>query len=477
MRRTLLLLAALCLAAPAGAALPDLPELGDTSSAILSPRQEELLGRAWLGAFRARVKTLDDPELTAYLEELLGELKGPAGLGESELTLVLVNNPALNAFAVPGGVVGVHTGLFRYAEDEDELAAVLAHELAHLRQRHFARRLEAGRANAVTALAGMLAGLVLAATVGGDAGMAAITMGQAAALESNLRYSREHEQEADRLGLEILKRTGRDPAAVPRMFERMLAATRYTGSRPPEYLLTHPLTERRLADARARLHALGEPPHRPHSERYAFLRARALLWLDGNLLESVRRFRAELAASGGDAARYGLALALSGNGEHAAAARELAPLLAARPADLTLRLAAVELAYNRGDSREALALVESLAAEHPGYYPCERYRAKILLRLGRTGEAQAVLERLSRARPADPQVWFELAETAGLAGDILGVHRARAQYFRLTGAYDEARKQLLYAKRLAAADRRETALLEEALREVEEEAKRARELL
>jgi predicted Zn-dependent protease len=179
-----------------------LPRLGDTVSGIVSKRQEYELGRTWLKAFRSRVREHDDPLMQEYLEQLLYDLATYSDLEDPRLELVIVNNASMNAFAVPGGVVGFHTGVFAFAEKEDQMASVLAHELAHLSQRHFARGLEAQRASSMVTLAGLLGSLVLAATAGGDAGMAAITATQALAMDSRLRYSRSNEQEADRIGLE-----------------------------------------------------------------------------------------------------------------------------------------------------------------------------------------------------------------------------------------------------------------------------------
>src|SRR5690606_33955460 len=171
------------------------------------------------------------------------------------------------AFAAPGGVVGAHTGLFRFAESEDQLASVMAHELAHLSQRHFARRVENQRASSVGTMAGLLAGIILAATVGGDAGMAAIATTQAAALDSALRYSRQNEQEADRIGIETLYRSGRDPRAGSAMSERMLPAPGYTGQRPPQFPPPPPLPESRVAEARGRINT-SPARHYPASAQY-----------------------------------------------------------------------------------------------------------------------------------------------------------------------------------------------------------------
>ena len=455
----------------------DLPVLGDTSSAMISPQQEYELGRAWLGAFRSRVKTLDDPELQLYLENLLFDLAEHSDLHDHRLELVIINNPNLNAFAVPGGVVGVHTGLFRFADTEDQLASVLAHELAHLSQRHFARSLQNNKANTVGTMAGLLAGIILAATVGGDAGMAAMTMGQAAALENQLRYSRQNEQEADRIGIKTLYEAGHNPTAASAMFERMLAATRYTGQRPPEFLLTHPLTEKRIADAQSRARAYPGRQY-PLQPSYHYMRARAELWLDNNPRKSINRFSNELTGftQSAMASRYGLALAQSRNGDDDKASDTLAPLLEAEPRNLVFQLAAVELDHNAGNFEDSLARIEELTPLHGGNYALQRYKAETLLKLGRTQAAEQTLEALSKQRPRDPEVWYQLAEISGLAGDIVGVHKARAEYYILIGVYDKARQQLTYAKRLVDNDYRESAVLTTRIAEVDKLMERAKQL-
>lgn len=455
----------------------NLPVLGDTTSAIISPEQEYELGRAWLGAFRSRVKTLDDPQLQSYLESLVYDLAQHSQLNDFRLEVIIINNPTLNAFAVPGGVIGVHTGLFRYAESEYQLASVLSHELAHLSQRHFARSLENRKASSVGTMAGLLTGIILAATVGADAGMAAMSMTQAAALQSSLRYSRQNEQEADRLGIQTLYESGRDPAAVSEMFERMLAATRYTGQRPPEFLLTHPLTEKRVGDARARV---GNYPLRqyPVKPQYHFMRSRAVLWMDGNPAKSAQSFKSEMegVSASRDASTYGLALAYSMMGKHQQARNLLTPLLDKEPGNFSLRLAEIELAENRGDYSTALEQISSLEGMHGKDYALQRYKADILMKAANYQGSETILESLSRQRPHDPEVWYQLAEVSGLAGDIVGVHKARAEYFVLIGVYDKAREQLTYAQRMVSNDFRESAILRTRLEELDKLIKRSEEL-
>lgn len=451
----------------AGATDVKLPSLGDSASGVVSSRQERELGRTWLQMFRSRVPDFSDPQLQYYLEQLLADVASYSELEDQRLELITVNNPTMNAFAVPGGIVGVHTGLFRYAENEHQLASVLSHELAHLSQRHFARNLERQRANAIPTYAGLLAGLILAATVSGEAGMAAMSATQAASIQSSLRYSRENEQEADRQGMETMVRAGRDPSAVASMFERMLAATRYTGQRPPEYLLTHPLSEQRVADARNRLHKYPQRQY-PDNIEYHLMRARALIAMDKNPQNSVKRFQSELKghSQSPQASRYGLALAHSAASESAQASATLESLLLEEPERLTYQLAAVTIDREAGRYQQALDRLHALAPAYPGSYPVQMELAETLLKADRYGDSEQVLENLARQRPGDPIVWYELAETSGLAGNIPMVHKARAEYFILMGVFDKAREHLGYAQKLVRQDFKQSAIITQRLRDI-----------
>ncbi len=454
-----------------------LPLLGDATSGIVSHQQEYELGRAWLQMFRSRVPTLDDPQLKAYLEQLTFKLATHSQLTDRRLELIVINNPTMNAFAVPGGVVGTHTGLFMYAQSEDQLASVLSHELAHLSQRHFARRLANQKANSVTSMAGLLAGLILAATVGGDAGMAAMTASQAAAMDRSLRFSRQNEQEADRIGMDTLHQSGMDPNGVARMFDRMLAATRYTGHHPPEFLLTHPLTESRIADARNRVRKYPAKQY-PENIEYHLMRARALMAIDNNPQRSLKRFQSELEgdSSSPSAARYGQVLALTALGNHEQAWTSLSPLLETEPNRLTYQLAAAAIERARGDHGSALKRLNGLHRDHPDSYPLLAELSEAYLAANRYHDAEQVLEKLARWRPTDPHIWFQLAEISGLAGDIPGVHMARAEYFILTGIYDKARQQLGYASKLVARDFKRSAIISQRLRDIDAMEKDARTL-
>lgn len=424
----------------------ELPLLGDSSSSIFSLQKEHTLGRAWLRVFRSQVKTIDDPQLQDYVEELTHKLATYSELKDRRLDVVIVNNPTINAFAVPGGVMGIHNGLLLEAETEAQFASVLSHELGHLSQRHFARSVEAQQRNYLPNMAGLLASVILAATVGGDAGLAAITATQAASLQSQLRYSRLHEQEADRTGMQTMLKANMDPNAAAAMFEIMQRAARYSGTRPPEFLLTHPVTESRISDATNRARQYPKKMY-TENEHFQLMRARVELSFINNSAEAVNRFRAKVAADSRyhNADEYGLVLALTTNGNLAEAQQRLNKLIAVAPTELSYTLAQADIYIAAENTKKAIELLSNSLSITPNNHPLTMALAQALLKDNQPYKAEEILKEHSKHKPNDPSVWYLLAETHGLAGDIVGVHLARAEYFVLNGALDLATKQLGYA--------------------------------
>ena len=427
---------------PAVASEFNLPSLGDTSSSIMSREQEYQLGRAWLSMLRGSVRTLEDPLLKDYIEGHVFGLAETSQLDDRRLTFVAIDSPQLNAFAAPGGIIGVNGGLFLHAHTEAEFASVMAHELAHLSQRHFARGLQHQQQNRIPLMTAMLASVILAASGGGDAGFAALASTQAAAIQEQRRFSRQNEQEADRIGLLNLQQAGFDPNAMPEMFERLAKLSRFSRT-PPEFLLTHPVNQSRIADSRNRAGQLSNDG-RQDSLYYQMMRARVQLFYEDSPGLAAQRFRALLDEHQGEhaAARYGLALALIRSGQADEAAQELDPLLAQHPDNIAVQLAKVELDSSQGHQNEALARLDNLLKTRPDSYPLLNAKADILLRQRDYTGAERVTDRLARLRPEDPDVWYLVSEIRGLAKNILGVHQARAEYFMLAGDLDQADQQL-----------------------------------
>ncbi|KZX60487.1 hypothetical protein A3709_11840 [Halioglobus sp. HI00S01] len=430
-----------------------LPDFGEGNAVSLN--QEYMLGRAWLMQFRRQAPLLADPLLQDYIEELIFRLAQTSQLRERRLEVVMVDNATINAFAVPGGVIGVHGGLLLAAENEAQVASVLGHELAHLSQRHFSRSRENAAVTQKKALLGMLGGLVAAAAGGGsDLGVAAVAGSQAAAQGESLRYSRQHEQEADRVGMQNLVAAGYDPNATAGMFEVMQAESRKYGSRPPEFLLTHPLTERRIADARNRA---GQYPRRMYQDNPDFhlMRARVALTQLEDPAEAVAHFRKQRKESHGAeavAAQYGLVLALTRNGETAEARTLLKPMREFKPSSIPYGLAGADIALQEERFEDAVATLQRGLELVPGNHPITIQLAKTYFKAGRYTEADELLTAHAEVKPTNATLWYWLAEVQGLAGNVYGVHQSRAQYYFLNGAMPPALEQIDLALKLAPND-------------------------
>ena len=446
-----------------------LPNLGESSTSLFSPEQEYQLGRAWLRMFRSQAPTIDDPLLQDYLEDLIYRLVTHSELQDRRIEIVIVDNPVINAFAVPGGVIGIHTGLLTYAQSEDELATVLAHEIAHLSQRHFSRRIENQQKQQPLTMAGLLASAVLIATTGG-AGLAAMTATQAAALDAQLRYSRAAEQEADRIGMQTMARAGMDPHAAPLMFERMLQGSRYSsGNRIPEFMRTHPLSESRISDTRNRARKYPVVQREP-SLSYQLMRARMQVHHADTPQRAAGMFRDSLEGTpiSEDGARYGLALALIEAGQPVQAQVELDKLLAEHPTRIEFVIAQAELDMSINEAQSATRLLQQELKLYPGNHALTMAYARALLMNDQAYIAEEVLLEQSHLRPDDPGLWYLLAEVQGLSGNIAGLHQARAEYFILNGVFDEAERQLNYAMKLSKSDYHTSAKISQRLRDISE---------
>jgi|TARA_B110000879_G_scaffold120311_1_gene159682 predicted Zn-dependent protease len=474
---TLTIIALVLIVMPTESANIKLPLLGDASSSGISQKKEYELGRAWLKAYRSRINEHHDPLLTNYLEQLIYRLASRSNLKDRRLELIVINNPTLNAFAVPGGVIGVHTGLFLFAKSEDQISSVLAHEIAHLSQRHFSRRLDRQKKTHIGSMAGLLASLVLAATLGSDAGMAGLGATQAMGRNNSLRYSRQNEQEADRLGLQTMIAAGMNPEAMSTMFEEMLKLTRYTGSKVPEFLRSHPLTQNRVVDARNRINQL-EAKKYPDNFEFHLMRARAIIAVNKNASVSLNFFEHELKddSKNSQASLYGMLLSYIDLGDYSKAKDSVDRLIKISPNQLPYKMAEIDIYRKQEKYDIAIKKTKALLKYQPASYPLRMSLAETYLKFNRFLESERLLDSLAVTHPGNPEVWFLLAEIRGLAGNISGVHKARAAYFTLTGVFDQARDQLLYARKLLIHDYKQTLIIDQQLKDLNKLKKRMESL-
>lgn len=434
----------------------NLPELGDISSATISLEEEKKLGRQWLQSLRSSAPIVEDTLIQSYAESLLRRLAETSELQDRDLTIVVLLDQAINAFAVPGGIIGINTGLLVQARSEGELAAVLTHELAHLSQRHHSRRIKSSRISSIAGLVLILSSILATASGGStDAGIAAIYAGTAALQANQLSFSRRDEREADRIGMRNLVRANYHPLNASRMFETLNNSG--STSRPPEYLITHPYTENRIADMRARAQQLQDS----NSGNWMFDRPifqiismRAQLLESPPLQETLLQYEFELKnASGTDrlALIYGLAYLYSKSGNADKALRLIDDLgkLDSSGVATAFALLRGEILLNSGRNAEALAWLNHQNNLQTNHYALTALHAKALTANRQYDEAEQQMRTLRTLHADKPLVWQQLAEMQLLVGDTLAYHRSSARYEELSGRYLRALKHLKEALRIA----------------------------
>ncbi|SEL14901.1 M48 family metalloprotease [Halomonas daqiaonensis] len=423
-----------------------LPSLTGSDSQAISG-EEYRLGRAWLRQFRARAPQWQDAIAQDYVESLVARLLPHSGLGNARTAVVLVESRLLNAFAVPGGIIGVNAGLLAFAEREAELASVVAHELGHLAQRHYARGQARAEQTQIPAMAAMLAGMLIAAGGGGDAGIAAAMGSQAAVIQDQLSYSRRFEQEADRVGLQAMADAGYQPSAMVTMFRAMQRMVSLQGGNPPEFLLTHPVTESRISDTQARAEQITVAAPREGDLQYQLVRARALLTIhDRDPQQASTRLTQDQVPE--TARRYLDALINARAGQTDRALKELDALTRSQPDLAMLPASAAQVAFEADRIDEAINRSRRQLRLMPDYAPASRLLGEALLQRD-PDEAYRVLRDLVDSRPEDPQAFTLLAEAAGRSGREAWGHLARAEQLQLTGHIDRAIRQLEVAKDVA----------------------------
>ncbi len=429
----------------------NLPDLGDTSLAVISPAQERKLGQDFIRQARQTLTFMDDPEVNEYIQSLGERLVAHSGDPQQSFKFYVIENPEINAFALPGGFVCVHTGLILATQSEGELAAVLAHEISHITQRHIPRMIAESQRTTLPALAAVLAGILMASS-GHQGGEAAIALTGATMAQRQLAFSREFEEEADRIGMQTLVKSGFDPHAMPEFFERMQNLNRLNETNLPEFLRDHPVTTNRIADAMNRADTYHNIHPAPDSLDYLLVHAKIRALTGDNPDEIVRSFRDDLAQGkyrNAEAEHYGYALALLRARQLGAARAEARKLVEAHPSVLFFRVLQAEIEMSAQNYKQALAIYAATYAKTPSSVALMRYYASALLRTQHYRQAKNMLNKALRQRPDDPGLYKMLAEAAGNIGATYEAHRALAEHYYLSGNPNAALEQLRLAARSA----------------------------
>jgi predicted Zn-dependent protease len=352
------------------AAVPQtLPELGDPSGSDMSLAQERRLGESVVRDIRLSGGYLEDPEVNGYLNELGNRLVTAIPGAPFDFEFFAVNDPTINAFALPGGYVGVNTGLILLTQTESELASVLAHEISHVTQHHIARSISKQKDAMLTTLAA-LAASIFAARAGGASGgqmaQAAVAGAQGLGIQMQIDFTRQNEQEADRLGFQRLDAAGFDVTAMATFMERLQRASRFAEGNAPSYLRDHPVTYERIAEGQAR--AQGKP-FRQVKDSLDFYMVRALVRsYQGTTKEAIVFFEDALAEkrySDPNAARYGLIASLLRAQDFKRAQAELLILEKAAPPHPMIDAMAGQVLMQSGQLSAAIARYQAALARYP----------------------------------------------------------------------------------------------------------------
>lgn len=419
----LLLLCALPLARAEG-----LPELGEPSEDVLSPQQERQIGEQSMFEIRADKSYLDDAEVNDYLNVLGGKLAAASNEPALDFEFFAINDHAINAFALPGGFVGVNSGLILVAQSESELASVLAHEVSHVTQHHLARMMAGQKYDTLASIAAAAAAIIAARNNPGAAG--AIVAGPAAMLQRQLKFTREHEQEADRIGLATLQQAGFDVRAMPVFFERLERGTRLLDNNAPYWMRTHPVTSDRIADIANRVNQL---PYRlvPDSLDFQLVRNK-LLVMDKQPQEAVAYFADALGPrkfGNPVAQRYGLTLALLRAGDLPRARQELALLLKQPQAASNAMIQTVAGEIYRADRMDIAKLDEyykGIVQAHPQHRALAYDYAEVLIGERRYEAALKLLGERVASYPNDWRLYELQARTYAALDKPAEEHHALA---------------------------------------------------
>ncbi|HKB81734.1 MAG TPA: M48 family metalloprotease [Burkholderiales bacterium] len=444
----------------------ELPDLGDASQSALSPAQERKLGEGIMAQIRADPAYLDDPEVSDYLNTLGYRLVANSPDPAAPFEFFAITDSTINAFALPGGYVGVHTGLLLTAQNESELASVLSHEISHVTQRHIARLIAAQQRAGMASLAA-LALAILAARSNSNVSVAAVAAAQAGAIQSQLNFTREHEREADRIGLQIMEKSGFDVHAMPVFFERLQKATRVYETGAPSYLRTHPLTFERIADIQSRIEGI---PFRqvPDSLDFQLVRAR-LSAQEGNARDAAANFDRILGEhkfTNEAAARYGLVVALLRVGDKVRARKEMALLLVMKAKSPMIDALAAQTLISGGEVEKGLATYRDSLRSNPSRRALVYGYADALIAANKAADAIQFLNDRVDGRPTDPQLYEFQARAYTALGKRLLQHRALAEVYALRGNLPAAIEQLQIAQKAGDGDFYQKSSVEARLKEL-----------
>lgn len=423
---------------PAYADVSDsLPDIGTTAGSTLSINQELQMGDFYVRQLRASAPLINDPLLNQYINQLGQRLVSHADSVKTPFHFFLIQNDELNAFAFFGGNVVLHSALFRYTENESQLASVMAHEISHVTQRHLARAMEDQKRNAPLTWVGAL-GSILLAMANPQAGMAALTGTLAGTQQGIISFTQGNEQEADRIGIQVLQRAGFDPQAMPNFLQKLADQSRFS-SKPPEILLTHPLPDSRLADARNRANQM-RPVVVQSTEDFYLAKVRSLGMYSTGRNQLTDELLSQYASGNSReqlASQYGKAIQFLQAKSFADAKRIMTPLLAKQPNSVWFLDLMSDIDIGLNQPQQAIALL-SAATSAKNSPVVQLNLANAYVEAKQYANASRILNRYTWANKDDPNGWDLLAQASAQQGLNDEELSARAESLALNGQLDQA---------------------------------------
>jgi len=451
----------------------NLPHMGEPADNVLSPIEEKRLGRQFMRQIRARLPLQTDNQINEYIQSLGHRLASSApNRNGIEYQFFILDDQSINAFAIPGGYIGVNAGLIHAMTREEQLAGVLAHEVAHLTQRHHARAFESAGKNRMSTAAAIIAAILIS-TSSAEAGQAALAAGLAISQQSAINYTRTHEYEADRIGIQILAAADYDPEAIAETFEIMRRKNRINSSGVEiEYLRTHPLDSNRIAEARSRAVQLPAPKHEIDQNNFRFMQARLRVLSSRDVTRLQSEFRALYKRDQNPAAGYALALLANQGKRFNEAEKYVDELLQQFSSNHYVQLLAADVANGKGDHEKSEAILEQLLSVYPSKFSVVEQYSEQLVSQRRLQKTIRLVRRYQRHNDnANNRAWRILANVQEKLGDASSSHESLANYFYNYGYVSSAEQQLKMALREADAGSQDELRLRAQLKRIQEQLK------
>ncbi len=411
-----------------------LPDMGDSSEAIISPRQEQELGAAFFRSVHQHLTINSDNEIRQYIQNLGKQLTKYSDNPANPFHFFMVMDASINAFAGPGGYIGINSGLVLMTEAESELASVMAHEIAHVTQRHLYRAFEAASKLSIPTAAATLAAILIG-TQNPAIGQAAIMAIQAGSIQYQINFTRDNEQEADRVGLKNLFKAHYNPRSMPTFFERLQQSSRFYGKNIPDFLRTHPVTTSRISDTRGRANQYAYQ-HYPSSVDYLLTQAKLRVLTANNSQKTLAYFR--LRQQQGtpqqrDIASYGLGWALLDIQQFSQAQNIFQTLKAKYPNQFQYLNALAYATLEQKKYPAALKLYQQELRKFPNNTAINLDYIQALLKVKQTKLAQQKLQQLDIKIKQQPLYFELLAQAYADLNQMAESQRYLAEYYYLIG--------------------------------------------